>query len=261
MAPRRPARRAPRRHPARKSHKSSLVKTIKRVVVREEKRMLETKYVAQAAIDNQPVKPTFTEGGTSFSLTPCIPEVFLGNESHQRVGTRISPTRCYIKGQLDFDPTFQNNFDGWVRFFVVTNKAVKSYTQQKAITDATFLDIGNGATSSWVASTPSISACQPVSNENWTQLAQKTYRMYKNVGQTTGSATNTYATNTGASSHLFQIPVKLPKTLIYSDSTVEGDPNNHAIWLAAVYWTSDSTLFEGNVIRMTLHSHMFYKDA
>lgn len=243
---------------------SSLVKLIKNVTVSEEKRHQETKYCANTILDNQPISNTLVSGGVGSQWQWILPKMYQGPGSFQRDGARISAQRLLVNVQLDFDPQFQVNFDGWVKLFFVTSKRVKSYDQADGITAGSLLDLGNGTTSDWETATPSISAVQPVSNENFSVVKTKIIRMSKNVGQTTGSATNTYSTNLGHSSSLHSFKIKVPHNLIYPDGvplTSAVYPSNHAIFMGLVYWSSDSTQFEGNVIRATVHSHLYYKDA
>jgi len=251
--------RRPRRRGARKG--KGLVKLIRKVARAEEKKMLETKYVAYEAVDNQPISNAIISGTVACNFSSIIPPTTQGLESFQRIGTRIAPSRLTVNTQIDFDPTFLLNFDGWVRYYFVTSKEVKKSSLVQDLPKDNFLDVGNGSSVDWLPSQPSLSAMYPVKNENWTVLKTHTFRVSKNVGETTGSATNTYATNVGHSSHLKTFNIKCPKSLIYDDSNLSQLANNHAIFLAVVYWSSDSTVFEGNVLRNTVHTHMYFKDA
>ena len=243
--------------------KSGLVKLIKRVALATEKKHMETKYRAMELIDNQPISNTLITGGLNSQLHPVIPNMQQGSESFQRVGTRIECQRLNVNCQVDFDPNFLENFDGWVRFYFVTNKSDKSQTPFTNIPPDQFLDVGNGSSIDWSVTQPSLSALYPVKNEEWTLLKMHTFKMSKNVEKTTGSATNTYATNVGHSSHLFNFKLRCPKKLIYEDSSALVYPTNHAIFLGIVWWASDSTQYgqDTNVLRATVHSHMYYKDG
>jgi len=252
---RRPRKAAPRRK------QSSLVSLIKKVALNSELKHLETKYVAQTQEDNQPIPNNIISGTTSANLLPIIPATAQGNESFQRIGTRIMPTRLNVTAQVDFDPEFLENFDGWVRYYFVTSKKVKSQDLVIELPKDTFLDGGNGSSVDWLPVTPSVSAMYPVKNETWTVLKTHTFRVSKNVEKTTGSATNPYSTNIGHSSHLKNFSLKIPKHLVYDDASTSQIPTNHAIFLATVWWASDSTQYEGNVLRHTIHSHMYFKDA
>lgn len=263
MAPKRFfQRKGGKKHYLKKSMKASpLNKIVKKAVVAYERRHNETKYVADAILDNQPVKNEIISGGTSSTMLPVIPPTTQGTESFQRVGTRISPVALKCNVTLDFDPTFQLNFDGWVKLFFVSSKKVKSDDLLKSIPAGNLLDNGQGSAVDWNSAIPTVVASYPVKNEDWSVVKTITVKMSKNVGQTTGSATNPYSTNTGHSSKMFSFKLPLAKNLIYDDSTVLQAPTNHSILLGMTYWASDSTVFDGNVIRATVHSHLYYKDT
>lgn len=259
-------RRVPRRRPARKGPKktSGLVKLIKKVATQVEKKHLETKYVAMTLSPNQPIESYIISGGSAFNLYPVIPAVTEGTGSYQRTGTRVEAQRLSVSMLLDFDHNFQENFDGFVRVWFLTNKRVKSQVLQNDIVPSQLLDNGQGGSSDWPGTDPTIYACYPVKNEDWTVLKQHTFKMSKNVAETTGSGTNTYATNVGHSSHSKNFSLKVPKNLIFDETTNATQyPNNHGIWMAITYWASDSYQFaEGeDVIRHTTRSHLYYKDG
>jgi len=253
--------RAKKMHGAKKQ--SSLVKLIKNVALNATGRKAETKYVASVLVDNQPISSTMVSGGTGSELYAVIPKVGAGIESHERVGTRIQPTRLLVNAQIDFDPGFLENFDGWVRYYFVTNKSFKNQDDKAKIPNATFLDLGNGTADDWSSTTPSVSAMYPVKNESWTVLKTRTFRVSKNVEKTTGSATNPYATNQGHSSHLAKFKLKVPKKLIFDDGATASWPNNHGIFVGVVWWASDSTQIGSDtpVLRHTMHSHLYFKDT
>jgi hypothetical protein len=240
-----------------------LVKLIKKVATQVEKKHIETKYRAMLLLDNQPLSNTLITGGLNSQLLPVIPTLQQGSESFQRVGTRVECQRLNVNCQIDFDPKFLENFDGWVRVFFVTNKSQKSQTQYTNIPPDQFLDLGNGVAEDWKVNFPSMSATYPVKNEEWSLIKSHTFRLSKNVEKTTGSATNPYSTNIGHSSHLFNFKLRCPKKLIYEDSTNLVYPTNHGIFMGLVYWASDSTQYdaETDVVRATVRSHMYYKDG
>lgn len=271
MAPRRARRaprrksRAPRRAPRRRA---PLVKVIKAVVRTEEKRMLETKYVAKDLLgaQHQPIKEVIVSGGsgsppTGSTLIPVIPQLTVGSESHERQGTRVSPVSLKTQIAFNFDPDFAINWDGYVKVFFLTNKSVKDQSMTQEIVPGDLLDVGNGTSVDWTAGNGPLNNQLPIKNEYWNCVAQKTFKMSKNVASTTGSATNTYATNVGHSSVQQSFSLKLPQTLVYPDGLLTTYPTNHAIWLAMVYYASDGSSYNGNVIRATVRSHMYYKDA
>jgi len=246
-----------------KTKASPLVKLIKKVATQVEKKHLETKYSAMLLMDNQPVGNTLITGGLNSQLMPVIPALNQGTESFQRVGTRIEAQRLNVSLQLDFDPEFLENFDGWVRVFFCSNKAQKSQTLYTNIPPDQFLDLGNGNAEDWKVNFPSMSATYPVKNEEWSLLKSHTFRMSKNVEKTTGSATNPYSTNIGHSSHLFNFNLRCPKNLIFEDSGNAVYPTNHGIFMGMVWWASDSTQYDtdADVIRATVRSHLYYKDG
>jgi len=226
-------------------------------------RKLESKYVAKEIIDNQPVESILVTGGADTNLYNVIPAMVQGVESYQRIGTRITPSRFVVITQIDFDPGFALNFDGWVRIYFVSHKTFKSQDDLETIPAGQFLDLGDGMQSDWDRDNPSRSAMLPVKNEHWTILKHKTFKMSKNVAATSGSATNTYATNVGHSSHLHTFKLKCPR-LIYEDSKDLQEATNHAIFMGVVYWAADSWKslnLTDDVIRITARTHMIYKDA
>lgn len=247
--------------------KKRVVRSLNKLQKLEVKRLvrgqIESKYCSKGYIENQPVESIMVSGGGDTNFYSVIPAMVQGTESYQRIGTRITPSKFLVNVQLDFDPAFALNFDGWVRIYFVTHKTYKSQDDLETIPAGQFLDDGNGTEQDWNRDNPSTSAMLPVKNEYWTVLKQKTFRMSKNVAATSGSATNTYATNVGHSSHLHTFKLKCPR-LIYNDSKDLQEASNHAIFMGVVYWASDSfktTNVTDDVIRITARSHMYYKDA
>jgi len=254
-----------RKAPKRMAPKNTLVKLIKKVATQVEKKHLETKYRSQDLLDNQPIRNGLKSGGTGNDLLGVIPLLAQGPESWQRNGSRIEAQRLNVTCQLDFDPEFLENFDGWVKVFFLSHKSYKNQADYEQITDKQLLDYGNGVTQDWDVVHPSYSAMLPVHNEQWSLLSSRVLRMSKNVEKTTGSATNPYSTNIGHSSHLLNFKLRCPKNLIYEDNAVNAPttPTNHGIYMAMVWWASDSTQYdaETDVIRATVRSHLYYKDG
>lgn len=191
----------------------------------------------------------------------CIPQLTLGAGDHQRVGSEVSPTGCYI--DLNICATANNDKgarDKMVHVFVCSAKSVKSLDNYSAIPITTLLDIGNGTNGPFNGA--AMSQTLPVNKREFTVHHHKAFRMTKGMGLQNTSVQTDAVITPASSFRRLRLKIPLPKKLIYANDSTDY-PTNSAPFLV-IGWTScdqggDSapttvdTYVEGRV-------QMYYKD-
>lgn len=258
-----PARRArlPRR---RRAAPKSFAKKVLAVVNKE----ADTKFVAES-IQLASGSGTGLNSYTGFSsaintvneIYAAIPQVELGPGDHQRIGSHISPTSCYL--DLNICATAANDKgarDKTVHIFVLSAKGVKSLDNYSAIPITTLLNIGNGTNGPFNGA--SMSQTLPVNTNEFIVLHHKAIRMTKGSGLANSSVQADSVVSPSSSFRRVRMKVRLPKTLQYANDSTDY-PVNAAPFMVIGYTSGDQggdtaptavdTYVEGRVM-------MYYKD-
>lgn len=261
-------------------------KPLKAAINRIVKGNIETKYVAQTIMLNQPL---VYECGLfpNNRLRNLIPAITQGMDSYQRIGDKIKPVRMRVHVHYSWDATFVGSSPPVIRQFHVTSKAVKSHEQwTPAVAGSATLRLLDGGQG--IPERPSGDGAgnicgqtfmKPVNKDDFTpHKGCRTFIMQKNSGdwvQDTKSP-NTDAPSSYSSSQLTQehgFSVKLPKTLNYDSSL--GDYPVNALPLFAAHWSYPNELLISNTdpyspttglpntnkVHVTVRTELWYKDA
>lgn len=230
--------------------KAEIRSLVKQEVKKQEESRYEQYHVLPDVLFNSIISSTS-------DIYQIIPPVGNGNLSYQRVGDKITPTKCLLKMHLGFasDDTLARDITAHV--FVLRAKAVKSARLLSSVPITDLLDAAGAGGS--VAYDGTIEHSQmPVETTNFSVVSRKAIRLQK-VATASGSVmsqnTNTCRTLT--------IPVKLP-VLKYDISLDANNPQNDFPFLVIGYTyntpnSSPDTLI--GCLRVEASTQMWYKDA
>lgn len=268
-------------------------KTIRRALGRNE----ETKYSAiQLAYNNQ-VDPAIHTPGTD--MLPLVPKLVLGTQENQRVGRKVTPTKCRVDINLGFAqtnvggtsaPQYQDYANQvYVVLYLLRSKPYKNWQQFVASQSwANLIDNGDGTSTSfgyqvtpaggaafWTADTRDLQ--KPIETSEYTLLQKRIVKLTKNYGTidqglAAGSGLGGQP-NMPQTSYRGSMTYRLPE-LQYddTDSNMGGYPTNANLMLAIGWCYADNlgtygidatgTPFPPNqLINWTVRNHVWYKDG
>jgi len=258
-------KRGPRRKPKQVAKLSApMTRAIKNVINKE----ADTKFVAEAiqlASGSGSGLNTYTGFSSAINtvneIYAALPQVVIGPGDHQRIGTQISPRRCYL--DLNIVATAANDIgarDKTVHLFLLTSKSVKSLDNYSSIPITTLLNIGNGTNGPFNGA--AMSQTLPVNTNEFTVLHHKSFRMTKGMGLANTSVQTSAVITPSSSFRRVRLNVKLPKKLIYANDSTDY-PTNSAPFLV-IGWTSGDQ--GGDTAPTTVDTYvegrvcMYYKD-
>lgn len=259
----------------------------------------ETKYFASQLAQNGILDSAIHTPGTD--ILPLCPPVVTGTGEFQRVGRRISPTKCRVDisvtfPQVDYntpspDPTYAQANAIYVVMYIVRSKTFKSWDLWKAdgLEWQYLLDDGQGNSVPFGQTVappagPSFLATNtqflqyPIESSHYTLVKKKVVKLIRNTGQVRQDAGAGNVPNLPQSFFRGSFTYKLPK-LIYDD-TKGADPaltypTNANLMLMAGYafadnlWSQDytssptapNTVASMPLLSWTVRNHVWFKDA
>jgi len=251
---------------------TALTKAVTTIVNRKS----ETKYVAEQILDawSAPSIPSVYVNFNSNIQTladwyRCMPLVASGEQSNERVGSKITPTSVKVHLNFKFDPT---NLDANARDITVVvycghPKSVSAYSATTAnsvwpagTATNTYLDEGNN-TETYFSGTLT-DAIKKIATDNFTLKAKRMIRLYKPAGtQNTNSGLTSVTSAPQCYNKSTTITFKNPSTLRYTNSAASL-PNNFAHCFAVGYYYNDGTRPDvgGGLLKVSARLEMFYKD-
>lgn len=240
-------------NPQLKSYVKRMVKST------EEKKFanLEVAYRAHilgTGFDNAAV-PTAYGYTTNFNI---IPPLTAGTGVANRIGNKVNPTSCFIRGYLRASPiTAVGGTNSWPNepFYV----RVVLYRMKSSMTtnvNSDILDNGNG-TEGFDGTLDGM--LLPYSKEKFLIAYSRTFKLQAPAG-TVGTNVNNDIGGLPVAK-FFKIKVPLPKTLSYVD--VQTDPSNARWYLAAGVVNTSGNIAAATDIRCTItaESVMYFTDA
>lgn len=228
---------------------------IKKVISREQ----ETKYCALDVVNNV----LFNSAVVSTSeLYSCLPAMQVGTASSQRIGQKVTPRMCRIRGTIAL-ASDQLTADVVAYMYVFTSKKFKNYPAliaSFAVTD--MLDDGQSGTTNPTGT--ALVAQYPPEKEAIRLLSKKEFHLQKGYGfQNGGGATDTGVGGGSPTLRHFDIKIKCPASLTYDDSTSQTHATNFAPVVCFGYYHTDGTAPDvlSRVIAINMRSELFYDDA
>jgi len=242
-----------------------------KAIVRNE---AETKYVSNAlTVPGSSVSNLGNFTGFSTAITGvgeiygCLPMTYQGEDDHNRVGNKISPTSVRVK--LDIackDHNDNSSQDRTVHVFVLTSKSVKALDNYSAIPITLLMDKGDGSQTSFDGTT--YNAQLPINTKEFKVLHHKQMRMVqgfgKAVGTTAATAGSTDSVISPSYSYArFNMKIPVPKVLTY-DRQSSTYPTNSAPFLVIGFTKNDNDGQDHvatNYISVLGQVQMYYKDS
>lgn len=261
--------------------------SIRRAIGRTE----ETKYNASTLQVNRFLDPAIHSPG--IDMIPLVPKIATGTAENQRIGRKVTPTRCRLDVNVSFAQTNpgavaapasqQRSQNIYVVMYVLRSKAYKNYYQWSQSPNwENLLDNGDGtsvpcgyqtgATPFWTLTSEYLS--KPVESSEYTLLSKRIIKLTKNVGMIdSGVAGNSQVPNMLNTSYRGSFSYKLP-TLQYDDTNAvqfQGYPTNSNVIFALGWCYADNmgtfdVDAEGNPlapdssVSLTAVNHVWYKD-
>lgn len=251
---------------------SALTKAVTTIVNRQS----ETKYAAEMVLDawsSPQVPSTYVNFNSGIqNLTDwyrCLPLIPTGDNSNQRIGSKITPTQVKVHLNFKFDPT---NSDSNARDITVVvycghPKSVQAYSASTAnsvwpagTSTNTYLDKGNnsetffsGRWTDWV---------MKPATDNFTMKFKRSVRLYKPAGtQNTNSGLTSVTSAPQCYNASTTLVFKNTPTLRYTNSAADV-PNNFAHCFAVGYYYNDGSNPDtgGGLLKVSARLEMFYKD-
>lgn len=279
----------------RKTHLKGFTKTQSATIMRAIGHSDETKYVATQLAQNGVLDAAIHTPGTD--ILPLCPAVTQGTGEFQRVGRKISPTRCRVDISVTFpqadlgtpspDITYSQANAIYVVLMIVRSKNFKNWNEY--LTDGLqwqyLLDDGQGNSVPFgqtvtPPSGPSFMATNtqflqyPVETSHYTLVKRKVVKLIRNQGFVR-SAVSAESPNLSQSYFTGSFTYKLPK-LIYDDTKDNGSggyPTNANLMLMGGYafcdnlWSQDyitagpTSQASMPLLSWTVRNHVWYKDA
>lgn len=256
----------------------------------------ETKYFASQLAQNGILDSAIHTPGTD--ILPLCPPVKAGTGEFQRVGRRISPTKCRVDISVTFpqadlgtpspDITYSQANAIYVVMYIVRSKTFKNWTQYNAdgLEWQYLLDDGQGNSvpfgqeitppsgppSFWATNTQFLQ--YPIETSRYTLVKKKVVKLVRNQGFVR-SAVSAESPNLPQSYFRGSFTYKLPK-LTYDDTADNGTspyPTNANLMLMAGYafadnlWSQDYLTTGPSVqaslplLSWTVRNHVWFKDA
>lgn len=264
-------------------------RTIRRAIGHSE----ETKYQATILATNQGLDPAIHTPGTD--CMPLVPKIVVGTGESQRVGRKITPTRCRVDISASFvqsnvgavsPPPYQQYAQHiYVVMYIVRSKQFKNWQQWSQSTNwQNLLDNGDGTSVPfgyeitpttggpfWTADTRFLQ--KPIETSEYTLIRKKVVKLTKNVGPTdSGVAGSAPMPNLPSTSWRGSFSYKLPQ-LEWDDTNAGngGYPSNANVmlmvgWvyadnLGTYYLVSGDPQAPDSALSITATNHIFYKDG
>lgn len=281
-------RKAPVMTKKRMTRLSKLKPLIKKVVRGQE----ETKYFSTQLALNQTLDGAIHTPGTD--QLPLVPRIVQGTGSSQRIGSKITPTKCRVDvcatfsqlnpGITPTDPTINNANEIYVVMYILRSRRLKNWTDYRATTEyQRLLDNGDGTsnpfgsvvsgatTPFWTTDTHYLQ--QPVEKSAFYQVKKKVVKLVRNQGSMQDGTTGAIP-NLPSSAWKGSFTYKLPK-LIYDDEPetgggVEPYPMNSCVFIAFGYALAtnygdanivgDGAVPQPPALSVTVRNHVWYKD-
>lgn len=255
----------------------------------------ETKYFATQLAQNGILDAAIHTPGTD--ILPLCPPIPQGTGEFQRVGRKVTPTKCRVDISVTFpqadlgtpspDITYSQANAIYVVMYIVRSKIFKNWPlyQTDGLEWQYLLDNGQGASTMFgqqitPPSGPSFYATNtqflqyPIETSHYTLLKKKVVKLVRNQGFVR-SAVSAESPNLPQSYFTGSFTYKLPK-LIYDDTKDVGTgtyPTNANVMLMAGYAFADNLWSEDYVVAgsttqasmpllsWTVRNHVWYKDA
>jgi len=233
----------------------ALTTAIKKVISREN----ETKYLARDVLFNT----AFNSAVSSTSeLYSCLPAMATGILSSQRVGQKVTPKSCRIRGTVAL-ASDDDTADIVVYMYVFTCKKYKNYDAVIANFNVNeMLDDGQSGTTSPTGQ--ALVAMYPVEKEQIRLLSKKQFHLQKGYGLQNGGGSADNGVGGGSSTlRNFDIKIKCPAQLLYSDQTTPSHATNFAPVVCFGYYHTDGTSPDvlNQAIVVNMRSELYYDDA
>lgn len=263
-------------------------------IIRAIKGKEETKYFATQLAQNQLIDAAIHTPGTD--IMPLVPPIPQGTGEWQRVGRKVSPTKCRVDisatfGQLDLgtptpDITPSQANAVYLVMYVLRSKTYKNWTEYLNATTPEYnflLDDGQGnsvpfGSQTTPASGPSFWNTNtqylqyPIETSHYTLIKKRVVKLVRNQGYLR-SAVSGEAPNLNSSFYTGSFTYKLPKLIF--DDTERGPtgayPTNSNVMLAVGYafadnlWAQDQNVGTSQaalpLVSITCRNHVWYKDA
>lgn len=287
---RRPVYRGKKR-PTLKGFTALQSRSIRRVIGQSE----ETKYWSKDLLVNQKLDPAIHSPGTD--IVPLVPVPVQGTAENERVGRKITPTKCRVDVSVAFAQTNPGGTSApqsqswanqiYVCMYILRSKTYKNYQQFTQSTQwNSLLDNGNGNSTSfgylvtpssgpafWAADTRDL--MKPIETTEFALLKKKVVKLTKNVGMIdTGVAGNAQMPNLPQTSYRGSFSYKLPQ-LEFDDTAsgaYAGYPTNSTVVLAIGWCYADNLGTYGidatdnqfpvdQMISVSARNHVWYKDG
>lgn len=263
--------------------------TIRRAIKGKE----ETKYYAQQLALNQLVDPAIHTPGTD--IMPLVPRISKGTDEFQRVGRKVTPSKCRVDVALTFPDIEQGNTlpsnlhnaaEIYAVMYVLRSKVIKNWDTYATTTEyQNLLDNGQGesqafgfiqnpGTPSSFWTTNSSFLQYPIESSHYTLIKKRVVKLVRNTGGMFDGAG--WATNSPQSAWRGSFSYKLP-TLYYDDTALAVPityPTNVNVMLAVGYVFANNLNAEGidkdgnetqfvppQLLSITVRNHVWYKDA
>jgi len=232
-----------------------LTQIIKKVIASQ----VETKYIARDVLFNT----SFNSPVVSTSeLYSCIPAMAQGTTSSTRDGQKVSPKTCRIRGTIAL-ASDDKTADIVAYMYVFTSKKFKNYDSLIASFNVNeMLDDGQSGTTSPTGQ--ALVALYPVEKEQITLLSKKQFHLQKGFGfQNSGGSSDNGVGGGSSTLRNFDIKIKCPAHLMYSDQTTPSHATNFAPVVCFGYYHTDGTSPDilNQAIVVNMRSELYYDDA
>jgi len=233
----------------------ALTQAIKKVISREN----ETKYLARDVLNNV----SFNSPVASTSeLYSCLPAMEMGTLSSQRIGQKVTPKSCRIRGTIAL-ASDDDTADIVVFMYVFTAKKYKNYDALIANFNVNeMLDTGLSGTTSPTGF--ALTALYPPEKEQIRLLSKKQFHLQKGYGIQNGGASADNGVGGGSSTlRNFDVKIKCPTQLLYSDQLSISHATNFAPVVCFGYYHTDGTSPDilNRAIVVNMRSELYYDDA
>lgn len=265
-----------KRAPKRKMMKKRVPKSTKALVKAVAKKVvsdaLEDKYCTSTTGNIGGVPTYFNASiGTNAEVYRCLPEIFEGVASNQRVGDKIKPKRLRVDFVITANGSYNSSQLNQVRLFVLQDKSIRNVLALKdvALTQigtpigSQLLDLG-GTLTGFLGQPYQIMS--RVNRERYTVFKDQVFELCSGTGQTP-QAGNTYnGTQTfvsGQQCWRASVNIPCPAVLKYSNS-VDTFPTNFAPFFCLGYTQPDGNATPDNILTRVAVNwviHLDYEDA
>lgn len=193
------------------------------------------------------------------STSSIIPAIQQGVGQQQRVGNKINPVgRLIVKGYVLALPVNATNNAYINTPFSVRIVVWRQKQNMTAISNTAFLDNGiTGAGNDFDGTLYNL--MEPYNKDKFEIGAVRTFQLQPNYS--TGGVTNFENLSKYPVNKFFRMTVKLPKTLLYNDTSL--DPQNSRWYMSAGIVQSTGSVISNTNIRATITADaiLYYTDA